>query len=658
MVLFLEDFSQVYNIEDMNKVLLPKDTVTQKLDRDKLSFFCELIKKEVNKRYELNIDNFTVVDGPIYSNNSAHIGHYLNKTLKDFYVKYNLIQGKKVKFSFGWDCHGLPIENKTRTMSGDLLENCKNIALKFKEEQKNVFNKFGIFSTEPDYLTLTDDFKQRELDIFNKLRDGGHIFKKNKPTWYSPTLKTVLANSEIEYKDLQEESLYFKLPITSDVSFLVWTTTEWTVAGNQAVCLNPTIPYCVTEDGLLCSEKFAMLNGLEYSSINHDQFQTYKNHKGELCPVLFDDFVSDSETGVVHLCGGHGDDDFNVLSKNGVESKNVSDVEDLLTHIESFKVDEKYVYKRVPLSHSYPVDWREKNKVYKVLTEQTYLDFDWTKIKAASKQIKLSGKDRTRLEGMLFSRKDWCLSRQRKWGVQIPDSNDILDVWFDSGTVFSMYDEPADLYLEGVDQHRGWFQSSIIIAAMVDKLPTRRILTHGFVTNEMGEKFSKSMENYSPLEEMYNAYNPDVMRLWVLFSDYKNDVVLSEEAMKSAGKQYFRIRNFARYLVNNLHRTEHSVVDVRFELKESVRKLKESIAKDVDAFELNKAVRTLVNFTNEYSSYLTEDLKNAFYEADIDDYLRVRMENEFFYLADALTEILFPFAPFLAVELQQGLKMI
>lgn len=652
----------------MSTVLLPKNNIEQKLNRDLLDEYRNLIQEKVSQSYLANDKEFILQDGPPYANGNLHIGHFLNKTLKDFYIKYLLTNGYKVKVRFGWDCHGLPIENKARQMDGDLSSNCFKIASKYRIKQSETLSKFGIFSTERDYLTLHCDFIDRELEIFNKLKNDGFIYKKNKPTWYSPTLKTVLANSEIEYKDLEDESLYFKLKINNDISFLVWTTTEWTVSGNQAVCLNPTIPYCVAyasrsesgklEPALFCSERYAMLNGLKYYLVNHDQFKSYTNHKGELCSVLFDDFVSDSETGVVHLCGGHGDDDYNVLVKNEIEPKNVvEDVNDLQEHISTFKVDEEFVYKRVPVKHSYPVDWREKNKVYKVLTEQTYLDFDWARIKQASKQIKLSSKDRTRLESMLFSRKDWCLSRQRKWGVQIPDSNDILDVWFDSGTAFSMYEQPADLYIEGCDQYRGWFQSSIIIAAMVDKLPTKRIMTHGFVTNELGEKFSKSDENYVPLEDMFNAYNPDVMRLWVLFSDYKSDVVFSEDAIHSAGKQYFRMRNFVRYLVNNLHRTEHELPKSEF-LKEKVRKLKELIAKDVDAFDLNKAVRSIVNFTNDYSSYLSEDKKNEFYEADINSEVRVELENEFHYLASELSEILFPFLPFLSVEIKQQLNKL
>lgn len=639
----------------MTVVLLPENVVAQKLNRDALSDYCVFIKEKVEVLYSQNTKEYILQDGCPYANGELHLGHFLNKTLKDFYIKYNLIHGYKVRVSFGWDCHGLPIENKARFMEGDLLENCANIALKYKAIQSDTLSLFGIFSTENDYLTLSNDFVQREVAIYNQLKNSGLVFQKSKPTWYSPTLKTVLANSEIEYKDVTDESLYFKYHAGNETYFLVWTTTEWTVDGNQAICVNPNIRYCITSDGLICSERFAKENGFTYKEERIADRPFYVNHKDEICPILLDEFVSDTETGIVHLSGGHGDEDYNVLVKHGITPKNVVDNlhGDLAQHIATFKVKDEFVFKRVPVTHSYPVDWRVKEKVVKVLTEQTYLEFDWHKIKTVVKQIKLSGKDRTRLEGMLFSRKDWCLSRQRKWGVPIPDSSDILDVWFDSGTVFSMYDKPADLYIEGIDQHRGWFQSSIIIASMIDRVPTKRILTHGFVVDEIGNKLAKSEGNFRYLNELYDEYNPDVMRLWVLLSDYRNEIVFSEDSIKSAGKQYFRLRNFTRYLINNLHREQHAMV-ARAELVSKIDSLKESIKNDINNFELNKALRSIVLFTNEYSSYLTEDMKNKFYEADIASEFRVNMENELYYVAKSLIEILFPFLPFLSAELEIG----
>lgn len=640
----------------MNTVLLPQNKITQKLDRNLLSSFCDDIKYKVEKLYSENEKEYILQDGCPYANGDLHLGHLLNKTLKDFYIKYMLMNGYKVSVRFGWDCHGLPIENKAKDMDGEFLDNCKSIALKYKEIQKKSLSLFGIFSTEEDYLTLSDDFVERELSIFNELKNNGFIFKKNKPTWYSPYLNTVLANSEIEYKDITDESLYFTFVVDKDTYFLVWTTTEWTVAGNQAVCLNPNIIYCKTKEGFVCSEKFAKENGLEYTILDINKLAHYYNHKSEKCPVLFDEFVSDTETGIVHLSGGHGDDDYNVLMKHNVEPKNAVDLNDLLKHMQEFKIPNEYVYKRTPFIHSYPIDWRLKEKVVKVLTEQTYLDFDWHKIKSVTKQVKLSSKDRTRLESMLFSRKDWCLSRQRKWGVGIPGSNDILDVWFDSGTVFSMYDKPADLYIEGTDQYRGWFQSSIIIASMINKIPTKRILSHGFVVDELGEKLSKSDGNFQYLNELYDLYNPDVMRLWVFLSDYRNEIVFSEDSVKSAGKQYFRLRNFMRYLVNNLHRETHSHESVSINLKNKLEQLKESVKKDVDAFDLNKAIRNIVNFTNDYSSYLTENKKNEFYESEMDSDIRINLENEFHFLSLELSKILFPFLPFLSTELEKQLN--
>lgn len=644
----------------MDTVLLPKNDIAQKLDRDTLPSLCTDIKSLVEYLYASNEEEFILQDGPPYANGDLHIGHFLNKTLKDFYIKYHLINGKKVKVRFGWDCHGLPIENRAKSMPGNLEENCRQVALTYRDKQKSQMALFGIFQTEPDYLTMSEDFKARELEVFQQLMDEGHIFKKNKPTWYSPELGTVLANSEIEYADVQDESLYFTLPLKdSSLKLLVWTTTEWTVWGNQAVCINPNITYVKTSGNMVCSERFAKERGWEYEgplNISHMVSSVYINPKSEECRILADEFVQDTQTGIVHLSGGHGDEDFEVLTKNGIEPRNViQELELLESHIANYRLMEGWVFERAPFTHSYPHDWRLKKKVYKVLTEQTYLDFDWARIKAVSKAIKMSTKDRTRLESMLFSRKDWCLSRQRTWGVRIPNSKDILDVWFDSGTVFTMNNGPADLYIEGVDQHRGWFQSSIIIAAMVDELPTKRIFTHGFVTNELGEKFAKSMENYSPLEAMYHAYNPDVMRLWALFSDYKNNVVFSEEAMESAGKQYFRMRNLTRFFVNNLHRTSHSHESISNELALKVYNLEQLIEASVATFDISKAVRHVVQFVNDYSSSLTEDVRNKFYEDDINGDIRTQMENEFHFVATELSDILFPFMPFFAMELKNKL---
>jgi len=643
----------------MNKenVLLPKDTIPQKLNRDKLEDITNCIKIYQERLYNINTkEDYIIQDGPPYANGNLHIGHLLNKTLKDVLIKYKLSKGYKVKCSFTWDCHGLPIENKAKNMEGDLLENAKNVALYYSDKQKETLYKFAIFPTEENFLTMDEDYKDRELKLYNELKNNDYIINKNKPTWYSPTLKTVLANSEIEYKELEDESVYFKLDL-GEYKILVWTTTEWTIPGNQAICVNRDIEYVVTEENYICSKKFAIENNLfiKYDNFDFILYNEYTNTEGLIRPILYDEYVTDNKTGVVHLCGGHGDDDFRILSSNNIESKNVCDKENLLEHIANYRLDDEFVYKREVYTHDYPIDWRESNKVYKILTEQTYLNFDLDKIKTKLKEIKLSSKDRTRLSSFLFSRKDWCISRQRKWGVNIPNTSDILDVWFDSGSMFTYYNTPADIYIEGSDQHRGWFQSSVILASMIDEIPTKRRFTHGFVLDEMGDKFSKSKMDGNFLEELYNTYNPDVLRLWVILSDYKNDVIFSENSISNAGKQYFKIRNMLRYFLNNLHRDKHEITKSEYIIN-TLNKLELDIEKNIEeTLDYSKSMRLIIDWLSKYSSSLTEDIKNVFYMSSIDDGDRINLENDFKYILDRMINIIYPFLPYLSIELKTNL---
>jgi len=667
-------------------VYLPKQDVPQKLDRSTLSMWNEDIRKEVEGLYAKNREAasymwsesfghgrppFIIQDGPPYANGDLHAGHLLNKTLKDVLLKQLLVSGKEVVVRFGWDCHGLPIENRAKKQmdsdegvalvgqrdeyNSELAKRCANVASLYKERQKATLHKFGIYSTAPDYMTMDPDYVQREKNVFNTLKEKGFITKKNKPTWFSPSLRTTLANSEVLYKDVTDQSVYFYYSIGNGSRILVWTTTEWTVAGNQAICLNKNIEYC-NVDGLVCSKKFADEQGWKSEPFDATGLQFYYDHSGDVKRVLFDDFVTDDHTGVVHLCGGHGDEDFEVLTKHGITPRNAADPDQLLEHMRTYKLGNVYVHKREDITHSVTVDWRTQERVVKVLTEQTYLDFDLFKVKNVLKQIKMSGKDRRRLEEMVFSRKDWCLSRQRVWGVPI-DENNILDVWFDSGTAFMMNDVPADIYIEGVDQHRGWFQSSVILAAMMDRVPTKRIVAHGFVVDKDMERLSKSLGNGTPLEELYDQYGPDVLRLWVLLSDYTSDVVFSKDAMESASKQYFKLRNWMRYFVNNLYRDEHGYDSVSKTLEAEVFELKVNVERELlENVNPSKAFRAIVTFLGNYSSRLNEPLKDRFYESELDAPLREQLENEFHFLANHVGRMLFPFTPFLSMELAASMK--
>lgn len=634
-------------------VLLPNNHVEQKLNKSQLFGFNTLIKAKVKELYKNNKEkeDFIIQDGPPYANGDIHVGHLLNKFLKDYYVKYMSIQGHKVRYSFGWDCHGLPIELKAKDLVGDLKENAALIAEQFKEKQKKSFQLFGIHSTEDDYLTMSEDYKSRELSLYNILYNQGSITEKYKPTWYSPTLKSVLSNSEIEYKDLEIESVYFFLHTIDNRRLLVWTTTEWSVAGNQAVCVSKDIEYIETADGIIMSKEFADNNYFVGESLT-ELPSHYYNLDNVRAPILYDDFVQEGiGTGLVHLCGGHSDDDFRILESNNIVSKNCTH-KDLQEHIDSFELDENIVHQRVRSLKNVPVDWRESNRVYKVLTRQLYVDLDFIKVKENFKKIKMSGKDRARLGSTMFSRQEWCISRQRTWGVAIPNSADILDVWFDSGSAFLMYDKPADLYIEGTDQYRGWFQTSCILSALIDKIPSKRIMAHGFILDEYNNKLAKSKGTAVSVEELYTKYNPDVLRLWVLSSDYKNDIVFSEDSLKTAGKLYFKLRNFLRYLLNNLHRNQWVKVSL-----ESLKldKLHDKVEEHSNNLDIHKVVREITNYLNKYSANLTEDIKNTFYESSIDSEIRIDIENNFYTILVEAIDLLFPILPFLSIELETKL---
>lgn len=631
---------------EQKQVFLPKNKIPQQLDRLKLRDFNFHFKDYFENLNKQNENPFILQDGCPYANNDFHMGHLMNKILKDVRVKFGVLDGEKMLFQLGWDCHGLPIELR---VDGE-LDKCPLVVKEYSTKQKETANLFGVYGFGDDYFTMNEDFKQREIDLFNQLLAQGDIYKDKKIVWYSPSLGTVLANSQINYKKVEVEGLYVLLG-----DFLCFTTTEWTLAANQAVCLNPNIQYVKTNEGWYCGKFFAVQNDIPHIDVSLENIPTTYNGK----PVLYDNFVTETGTGIVHLCGGHGEIDNEILKKNGIEGKTVCEPKQFAVHLNTYNFTGT-IYKKEIITHDYPFDDRTDNPVYQFLTEQFFVKINKEKIYQQVKNIKMTNKQKETFLSFLLSRPEWCISRQRKWGVQIPKSEDILDVWFDSGCVFLMNEQPADLYIEGTDQYRGWFQSSTILSSLVNRQCTKKIVAHGFIVDEYKEKLSKSKGNFTAVKELYDKYNPDVLRLWVCMANYKVDLVFSEESINNAVKHYFKFRNYLRYFVNNLHIEDDSPStywDNSIDSLQSIlEKLTSEVKSDYANIEYRLALDKCYNFLSKYSSTLTEDIKNEFYESDLDSNIRKKYEKEFRLVLDYMIKLLYPVIPFLCAELQMSLS--
>ncbi len=661
--------------------------------------------KEQGIDFELGITNngpsFTLHDGPPYANGSLHMGHALNKVLKDIINKYQILNGRKVHFVPGWDCHGLPIELKVlqnldkeqRKALTPLKLRKKAAAYAYKqvENQKIGFRRWGIWADwENPYLTLQKEYEAAQIKLFGQMALKGHIYRGLKPVHWSPSSRTALAEAELEYPDGHTSpSIYVSFPVThlpdllrkelacqdlnlpqkeNELSQLlklaIWTTTPWTIPANLAISVNEKLDYIFVKDNkgslliiadeliasmrdklstnlsVIAKIKGILLRGIEYSHPIIDR-------KSKV--VLGGDYITtESGTGLVHTAPGHGIDDFNTGKKNQLpilcpvdESGNLTSEAgkfeglNVLTNanqeiIKSLR-ESGALLKEESYLHRYPYDWRTKKPTIFRATEQWFASVEGFR-KQALDSIEtvnwLPQSGLNRIKSMVVDRGDWCISRQRTWGVPIPvfyekDGSDILlteetlqhiyqlilkhgadiwweknesellppsladqserwikctdtmDVWFDSGSswasVISLKENlsyPADLYLEGSDQHRGWFQSSLLTSIAVNgKAPYRKVLTHGFALDEKGRKMSKSLGNIiDPIviieggknKKKDPPYGADVLRLWVSSVDYSVDVPIGENILKQISDVYRKIRNTARYLLGNLNDFEPS----------------------------------------------------------------------------------------------------
>jgi len=715
-------------------------------------------------------------DGPPYANGLIHIGHALNKILKDIVIKYQTLRGFNCPFIVGWDCHGLPVEHqlfkelkntKHDVDVADFRLKAKDYALKFVDLQSQDFERLGIFADwQNPYLTLDSNYEYSVMKLLEGLVAEGYVYRGRKPVNWCVSCETALAEAEVEYADKESDSTYllFKVSETKgvfspdEVYFLVWTTTPWTLISNVAVAVHPEFKYVLVElqgkrivvvESLIptLEEKFAteLKTLASYQGTELEQIQLQHPFLDRKARVVLADFVSHDEgSGCVHIAPGHGQEDFSLIKKypdlevimplndQGVfeqpvefKGKNVTAASKAVLEILKKK---KALVKHGKLKHSYPHCWRCKQAVIFRATHQWFLNIDHQNLrqkalKAAkgANWVPESGKERMR--GMLLSRPDWCLSRQRLWGVPIPavkckacgevildkkllgkvadtfkvkgsDSwfkleleeflpkgfscskckakqfekeYDILDVWFESGASFlavlkasKQLNFPADLYLEGSDQHRGWFQVSLIPSIAKERqAPFKTILTHGFVVDGEGKKMSKSLGNVIAPQEVIKDYGAEILRLWTAYSDYSEDVKISAEIIKQLVDMYRKVRNTIRFILGNINDfdfkanspayEELSELD-RYMLSRSLSLFKEGL-EAYDQFKFYKVCQTIFNFCNlELSSFYLDILKDRLYTFSQNSKARRGAQLVLYHILDLLLKLIAPILSFTAEE--------
>ncbi|CAA6801509.1 MAG: Isoleucyl-tRNA synthetase (EC [uncultured Sulfurovum sp.] len=729
---------------------------------------------------------FTLHDGPPYANGDIHIGHALNKTLKDIILKYNYFQGKAVRMTPGWDCHGLPIEQKVEEKLGKskkealptekFRELCRAHATKFVDIQKDGFKQLGIIADwENPYVTM--DFKF-EANIYRTLCDvakKGLLVERHKPIFWSWAARTALADAEVEYEDKEDYSIYVHfelsdaaketLGVEGKAGLVIWTTTPWTLPSNTGISLNPEEMYVLTDDGHIVAEARydAMIEeGVVSGHASRKIAATEMNHLLSINPVngrsskivLGEHVLMDGGSGCVHTAPGHGEDDYRVGLLNDLEV--VMPVDERGCYDESvvglnllpnpqdfvgmhiFKANEPILeilgdnlLKKSMFTHSYPHCWRTKKPLIYRATNQWFISIDdrATDAKETLRNTALNAIEdveffpktsKNRLKPMIEGRPDWCISRQRSWGVPIaffrvkstkevifdeevlehvanlfdthgadawyamsnaellpegskynPDDlekiSDILDVWFDSGSTWNSVlssgnydagDYPASLYIEGSDQHRGWFQSSLLLSSAVNEVsPYKTLITHGFTVDDKGEKMSKSKGNVVAPDKVIKQYGSEILRLWVALSDYQSDLKISDGILKQTAEQYRKIRNTFRFLLANVDDLESYVSnDAYGELDRWIlAKASEvfaSVKASFDEYDFLRGFATLNYFiTNELSGIYMDITKDRLYCEDKNDAVRRATQSAMAHISKAMLGLIAPVLTYTSDEI-------
>jgi isoleucyl-tRNA synthetase len=716
-------------------------------------------------------------DGPPYANGNIHIGHALNKTLKDFIVRYKTMRGFDSGYVPGWDCHGLPVEhalfkelkiNKYQIGQVEFRKKAHDYAMKFVGIQKEEFKRLGVTGDwEHPYLTLSHEYEDGIVGALLDLVKKGFVYRGLKPVNWCFRCETALAEAEVEYEDHTSPSVFVKFKIIGhkdfqDDSFLViWTTTPWTLLANVAVAVHPefTYSYIKTDKGnlVVANVRFSALE-----SLGIEKYEVIREYKGkDLLGLEYDhpfglrtgkvvtaDYVSAEDgTGLVHTAPGHGADDYLTGLKHKLEivmpvdskgnfDASTAEFKGMNVYDANAKIIEKLsaqgnLLLAANIRHSYPHCWRCKNPIIFRATNQWFLNIDHNGLRsklldAIKTEIEfIPAAGRERISSMVALRPDWCLSRQRYWGVPIPSlickkcnnefldagvienfkkfvndegtdswfirqvadflpqgyscancgakefakGADILDVWFDSGASSQavlkkrpdIKQLPCSLYLEGSDQHRGWFQASLWVSMGVDgKPPFKSVLTHGFVVDGDGRKMSKSLGNVIAPNDIIKNSGADILRLWVASSDYNEDIRISQQILLRLSEAYRKIRNTAKFILSNLYdfnpdtdilqRQDLGLLDEWIMAKFDSVSLQ--VTQAYDTFEFHKAFKGIYDFCNEdLSMYYLDMLKGRLYTARADSKARRSAQTALYCVLNSLVRLMAPILVFTAEDI-------
>ena len=717
---------------------------------------------------------FVLHDGPPYANGNIHTGHVLNKVLKDIIVKYKSMAGYDAPYVPGWDTHGLPIEQRAIKELGinhhsedkaAFRRKCEEFALSFVDTQREQFKRLGVRGDwEHPYITLQKEFEAEQIGAFGEMVKKGYIYKGKKPVYWCSECETALAEAEVEYADVKSPAIYVKFAVTdgkglldSDVSFVIWTTTPWTIPANLAICIHADYVYAVV---LINGRKLVMAKELvetvckDIGVENAEILAEYKGSEleGIVCAhplyqrdsvvILGDHVTLDAGCGCVHTAPGHGVEDFEVGSRYGLEILSPVDNKGCFTaeagKYAGMHINEggKEVVKDLEacgallklqwISHSYPHCWRCKHPIIFRATEQWFCSIEGFREKALDEIDKVQwipawGHDR--IYNMVKDRSDWCISRQRTWGVPIPifycadcgkeivndetiahikglfaehgshvwfertadelipegltcecgchhfrKETDIMDVWFDSGSshlaVLTQRPEltwPADLYLEGSDQHRGWFNSSLNIGvACRGAAPYKAVLTHGFLVDEKGRKMSKSLGNVVDPLDIISKMGADVLRLWVSSADYRSDLAISQGILKQVSETYRKLRNTARFLLSNLNDFDPVKDALPYaELTEPdkwmmhrLQVLIDRVMTAYDNYEFHVVYHSLHRFcVVEMSNLYLDVTKDTLYAELPEDKRRRSVQTVMYHVLDAMLRMITPILAFTSEEI-------